>query len=164
MLGTIVPTSLLNLLRYIIQYSISIQPNRNNSKQNPLSRFHSLSLDRHQSVLFISQIGLTAAAAALATITITTPTTITSGHSCTTRGNQNGTAVTTTLPILVRLLDRPRQHLPGLLPATVDTRLMDVHVLPISMMIFKNQTIFISLLPRKNNALFLRRWEKTTEN
>jgi hypothetical protein len=41
---------------------------------------------------------------------------------------------------------------------------MDVHVLPISMMIFKNQTIFISLLPRKNNALFLRRWEKTTEN
>ncbi|EFX86524.1 hypothetical protein DAPPUDRAFT_307835 [Daphnia pulex] len=114
MLGTIVPTSLLNLL--------------------------SLSLDRHQSALFTSQIGLTAAAAA--TITITTPTTTTSGRSCTTRGNQSGIAVTMTLPIPVQLHGRPKQLLPDPPPATVDTRLMDVHVLPIFTTIFKELFFF----------------------
>lgn len=123
--------------------------------QSSFPRSCSLSQDRLQSALFISQIVLTAAAVALATITITTPTTITSGRNCTTRGNQNGTAVTMTLPILVRLRDRPRQHLPGPLQATVDTRLTDVHVLPISTTIFKNLDIFISLLPRENNTNFL---------
>jgi len=103
----------------------------------------SLSPDRHQSVLFTSQIGLTAAAAALATITITTPTTTTSGRSCMTRGNQSGTAVTMTLPILVPLHGRPKRHLPGPPPATVDTRPTDVHVLPTSTTIFRDVIFFL---------------------
>jgi hypothetical protein len=62
-----------------------------------------------------------------------------------------------TLPIPVQLHGRPKQLLPGLLPATVDTRLMDVHVLPIFTTIFKKDffVFFISLLPRENNNSFV---------
>lgn len=61
-----------------------------------------------------------------------------------------------TLPIPVQLHGRPKQLLPGLLPATVDTRLMDVHVLPIFTTIFKKRIFFFfSLLLRENNNSFV---------
>lgn len=72
---------------------------------------------------------------ALVTTIITTPTTTTSGLNFTIRGNQNGTVVTTIIPIRAQLNDRKR--LLDRPPATVDTRRTVVHA-PLTTMTFES--------------------------